>query len=123
MPSIKPVWRDLIALAAVLTAAAVLWLCMLPGETGTLVEISVAGQESCHYALADDRTVSLAARGVDLTVVIDGGEVYVASSTCPDGICRAHGHISRMGESIVCVPAGVVISIAGGETYVDGIVG
>lgn len=123
MPSIRPVWRDLIAVAAVLAAAAVLWMCMLPGETGALVEISVSGQESRTYALTDDRTVTLSARGVDLTVVINGGEVCVADSTCPDGVCRAHGRISRTGESIVCAPAGVVVRITGGETYVDGVVG
>ena len=32
-------------------------------------------------------------------------------ASCPDGICAAHKPISREGESIVCLPHRVVITV------------
>ncbi|MCH5160968.1 MAG: NusG domain II-containing protein [Clostridiales bacterium] len=48
-----------------------------------------------------------------LTVVIEDGCVYVTGSTCRDGTCEHIGKISRAGQSIVCLPNEVVISIVG----------
>ncbi len=48
-----------------------------------------------------------------LTVVIKDGCVWVTDSTCRDGTCEHTGKISRAGQSIVCLPAEVVITIVG----------
>jgi hypothetical protein len=44
-------------------------------------------------------------------LVIKDGEAYVQSASCPDGICAAHKPISRQGESIVCLPHRVVVTV------------
>ncbi len=49
----------------------------------------------------------------ELTVVIKDGCVWVTGATCRDGTCEHTGKISRAGQSIVCLPAEVVITIVG----------
>ena len=44
-------------------------------------------------------------------LVIREGKARVEEATCPDGICAAHKPISREGESIVCLPHRVVITV------------
>ena len=51
---------------------------------------------------------------VDL--VIENGAVSVMESDCPDGVCVNSGAISREGQAIVCVPAGVIVRIGGIRT-------
>ena len=42
---------------------------------------------------------------------IKDGKAYVETATCPDGICAGHSPIHREGESIVCLPHRVVITV------------
>ena len=44
-------------------------------------------------------------------LVICDGKAYMETATCPDGICVAHRPIFRNGESIVCLPNRVVITV------------
>ncbi len=48
-----------------------------------------------------------------LTVEIKNGKVRVINSTCKDKLCIKEGWISRSGESIVCLPNRISISITG----------
>lgn len=45
------------------------------------------------------------------TVVVENGYVYVEYANCPDKICQNHKKIRRKGESIVCLPNKVVVTI------------
>ena len=58
-----------------------------------------------------------------LTVHVDGTGVYVADSDCPGQDCVHTGAISRAGQSIVCLPAQVVISLVGAASDVDAVLG
>lgn len=49
------------------------------------------------------------------TVRIEGGEVWVSHSTCPNQLCVHSGSISRSGQAIVCLPNQVLIRIASSE--------
>ena len=48
-------------------------------------------------------------------VVIKGGEVYVSEASCKNQICVKRGHISKAGESIVCLPNRLVVRIENSE--------
>ena len=45
-------------------------------------------------------------------LVIKDGKAWVETASCPDGICAAHKPIHREGESIVCLPNKVVITVS-----------
>lgn len=123
MPKTKPTLADIIPVIAVIAAAAVVFFAALPGEVGQYVEISCPGSETVRYPLKTSRRVEISSRGYELCVLIDGGEVLVEHSDCPGGVCVATGRISKVGQSIVCAPGGVVISVVGGDGNVDGIAG
>jgi len=77
------------------------------------------------YPLTKDCEFTLDSCGVHLTVTVSDGGVTVTSSDCPDRICHSTGTVTRAGQSIVCIPARVVIEINGEEENdgVDSLVG
>ncbi len=105
-------------------AALLLWL-LLPRSAGGQVVVTVGGQELGRWLLVEDRTLPVqGAGGFSLTLVIQDGAAWVEGSTCPDLICQHHSPIQNRGESIVCLPGQVVITVAGGSgEEVDAIAG
>ena len=107
--------NDVIFIAALLLVVSALGLCfyLLRGE-GDRVVVTVDGTEFGTYSLAEDVRVEIrtGAQEEELNVlVIKDGVAYVETATCPDGICAGHKPVSREGESIVCLPHKVVITV------------
>lgn len=67
--------------------------------------------EKHTYSLSKDNTIDISSCGVRLTLEVRDSKLSVISSDCPDGICCASGEISRAGQSIVCLPAKVAVTI------------
>ena len=92
-----------------------LWL--LRGE-GDVVVVEADGKTYGTYALNIDRTVEIrtgeGGKELNLLVIRDG-KAHVETATCPDGICAAHRPIFRQGESIICLPHKVVITVIKAE--------
>ena len=85
----------------------------LRGE-GDSVTVSVDGKHYGTYPLHADLILSIRTGEEgeqENLLVIRDGKALVESATCPDGICAAHKPISREGESIVCLPHRVVITV------------
>lgn len=107
--------NDIIFIAVLLVLVSVSGLCfyLFRGE-GDEVVVTVDGTEFGRYSLAENITVEIRT-GVDESeknvLVIKDGKAYVESATCPDGICAGHKPIHREGESIVCLPHKVVITV------------
>lgn len=83
-------------------------------ESGNTVVVTVDGKEYGRYLLSENVTIDIRS-GENLSesnlLVIENGKVYVKSATCPDGICVGHRPIFRNGESIICLPNRVVITV------------
>ena len=106
-------------LAVLVLIGLALWL--LRGE-GDMVVVEVNGTAYGSYALNTDRTVEIRTGegGKELNLlVIKDGKAYVETATCPDGICAAHRPIFRRGESIICLPHKVVITVVKAELSDD----
>ena len=142
-PKLTPGKYDLIVVAAVLALAALLgvrfWLSPAP-ESGTLlavVEIDGAEVDRFTLAQAAEETRTYTNNGVTLTVApcatakrdaetwtqTETAGVRVVSSDCPTQDCVHTGQISRAGQSIVCLPAHIVITLAGTDADYDLITG
>ena len=111
--------NDLIFIAALLLIVALAGLAIyfLRGE-GNAVTVTVDGRHFGTYSLSTDRTVEIRTGedGEELNLlIIRGGKAYVETATCPDGICAAHKPVSREGESIVCLPHKVIVTVIGGS--------
>lgn len=112
--------NDLIFIAALLVLVSVLGLCFyLSHGEGDKVVVTVDGKIFGSYSLSEDITVEIrtGAHESELNLlVIKDGKAYVETATCPDGICAGHKPISREGESIVCLPHRVVITVYAADT-------
>ena len=99
---------DLIAAAAVLSAAAAVFL--ITGIFSKKAEtVTVSQNNSAVYSgsIKTDKRIELSGN----TVVIKDGFAYMEEANCKNQICVRHKKISRSGESIVCLPNQVIIEI------------
>ena len=111
--------NDLLLIGGLLLAAAAgaIWLFFFRGQ-GDTVQVTVDGKPYGTYALAQDRVEEIytGTEGTQLNrLVISAGKAFVETATCPDGICAAHRAIYRDGESIVCLPHRVVITVTAAD--------
>ena len=109
-------------LLGVLAAAGVLLaaLFVLSGN-GKAVQVTVDGRVIATLPLdVDTEQVITGVGDSQNRLIIRDGKVTVTDASCPDGICVSHGAISRPGQSIVCLPNRVVVTVTGGAPAVDG---
>ena len=119
MNRLKDACRELgITRADIALTAVLLAIC---GAAGGLIDalspapqsvsIRVDGEEVAVLPLDTDTTYRIAEGN---TIEIKGGRVRMIYADCPDKICMHTGEISESGQSIVCAPNRVVVSITGG---------
>ena len=109
--------NDIIFIAAILAVVAIaaVALFLLRGE-GSTVTVEVDRQIIGTYSLAIDRVVDIPTDDGEMNrLVIRDGKAFMESATCPDGVCVSHRPISREGETIVCLPHKVVVTVIGGN--------
>ncbi len=130
-PELRPcLWDGLVALlVVVLAAACALAVWNRGNDAGELTAVvTVGGEETDRFVLSGtsggDRTYS--GNGYTLRVSLSPEGVRVEEADCPTQDCVHTGHISRGGQSIVCLPARVIIQLEGGaqvDTGVDAVIG
>ena len=115
--------NDLIFIAVLAVTAMVLGAGMyfLRGA-GDTVTVTVDGAHYGTYPLAVDTVVEIATDGGYNRLVVKDGQAVMETADCPDGICAAHRPISRMGESIVCLPHKVVVTVVTADSDAPDIV-
>lgn len=88
--------------------------------------VRVDGKEVGRFSLSGDtiEEVIIPVSGGDAIIQYGEGKARFSplSRHCPDGICWRTGWIRRSGESAVCLPNHMTLSIEGGETDIDSIV-
>ena len=113
---------DIIIIVALLCVAALIFCALhFVSSEGNSVKIEVDSKTVAALPLNEDTTYDVEIGGkVTNTVEIKDNQVDVTYADCPDKICVKHRKISKSGESIICLPNKVVISIEGENTEVDG---
>jgi len=104
--------NDVILIAALLLVAAlgaVYLFVFRPG--GDMVQVTIDGKAYGTYSLSEDRVEEISSDLGHNRLVIQDGKATMQDATCPDGICVAHAAIFRVGESIVCLPNRVVVTV------------
>lgn len=106
---------DILVLGLLLAAALLSWLIphMTGNDTpGSEVVVFRDGNEIGRYSLSEDDTIAV--RGTDdgyNLILISGAAVRVTDADCPDKLCVRQRSISKSGESIICLPHKLVITI------------
>ena len=125
-PELKPTkWDALVVLAVVLLALGLAARPFLAARTADAltVVVSIDGETVERMPLERYEGGSYESRGYTVRVTAEGGAVRVAESDCPNQDCVHTGAISRAGQSIVCLPARVAVTLEGASAGYDVIVG
>lgn len=81
-------------------------------DTGMYAEVRISGRVVERLSLNEPvKKVIQGENGIELTVIVSDGSVYVEKSECSDKICVKKGRISDSGDTIVCLPARVVVEV------------
>ncbi|MDE7260717.1 MAG: NusG domain II-containing protein [Oscillospiraceae bacterium] len=115
--------NDLLLIAGLFLAAALVWLLVRPSGTGNWAVVTVDGEEIVRCPLDMDQTVTVGGEAYNV-LQIAGGEASVIEANCGDHTCVHIGAVSRKGETIVCLPHRLVVVIeGGGRTDFDATIG
>ena len=116
---------DIILCAGLLLGALCVWCAIFfvqknRGVDGLIVVVSVDGEEYYRGLIGADR------KEIDIDghnrVIISDGEVWMEQADCPDKLCILQGKISSSGQTIICLPNKVMVTIKGGKSEYDGVV-
>lgn len=96
-------------------------LLLFTRQDGGLVRVQIDSETVMELPLGQDTRIALGEDGHANTLVIRDGTAQVVEADCPDQVCVRQGAVRYAGESIVCLPHKLVITIEGGQTGgVDG---
>lgn len=107
-------WKNdiLIALLFIVIALISIVLISLFRMEGDYAVVSIDGRETERYSLSTDTEKDIVTEGGKINrLIIEGGKAYISYADCPDKICVSHRKISKEGETIVCLPHKLVVSI------------
>ena len=129
-PKLRPcLWDGLVVLLVIALAAACALAVWSRGtDAGELTAVvTVDGNEAERIPLKDfpDRERTYSGNGYTLHVRLEASQgetglgLYVAEADCPTQDCVHTGTITRAGQSIVCLPARIIIRLEGGTVDQD----
>lgn len=103
---------DIIVIASLLLLSLLALLFItLTRKEGAAVEITVGGDVVATYSLFKNGEYEL--NGGTNTLVIENGVAYMDYSSCPDHVCERKGKIRYSGQTIVCLPNKLTVTIIG----------
>jgi hypothetical protein len=105
----KLIYDAILVLSLLLVGLSAFLIYKSCASEGVSVSVSVDGEEIAVYPLDVDARYAIN-RGTN-TLVVKDGEAYMESASCPDKICVNYGKIRRVGESIICRPNKVVVTV------------
>ena len=109
----KRILADILLVAGVLAAALIVFL-LIPRGGGSTVVVTVDGKEYASLPLDEDAELLIESEGGTNLLIISGGKAYVVEADCPDRLCVRQGWIGYDGESIVCLPHKLTVTVRGG---------
>ena len=112
----KKLKYDLILVGVCLLLSLSIWLLVTvlkkPGEYAV---VTVNGEEYGRYPLSVDAEIVVETERGKNVVVIKDGYADIIEATCPDGLCERQRKIDSTGESLVCLPNKVTVTVEGGD--------
>jgi hypothetical protein len=110
--------RDIVLILAI----ALVGLCLLffngrKTTPGSSVVVEVDGKTVASYPLDTDGVFVL--NGGTNTLEIKDGKARISDADCPNMQCVRQGWISRGGQSIVCLPNKLIVTVTSSDRSVD----
>ena len=104
--------NDVILIGAILVIALIVFVVFkLNLKSGETVNVKVDGEILHSFSLQKNCEKIVSTKYGENIVSVNDGYVTVTSADCPDKICVKHRDISKVGETIVCLPNKLVVEI------------
>lgn len=109
----KKGWHDgaMIALLLILSAAGYFVFAPRKDSSGSSVKIQVDGATVATLSLQENTAYEYRDGNEKNVIVIENGSVYMAEANCTNQQCVLQGKIRHAGETIVCLPHRLVVSV------------
>lgn len=108
----KRLRNDIVLILIIVIIAIVAAFCYFSLRTeGKNVSVIKNGETIAVYSLDENMTMPITDGDNTNLLVIENGKAYISQATCPDKICVNHQPVSKSGDTIVCLPAKLVIEI------------
>ena len=126
MGRLKEYRKDLILILAVLVGAGLIaGAFALARKPGAYVRVERNGKTVALYPLNEDRrevfpeedgsALNFGEGTAGNVLVIENGAVHMESASCPDKLCVKQGIRSQVGETIVCLPHRLAVTVISEE--------
>ena len=110
--------NDLIFLIVIIIIIALLFVVRAFSlkNKGGMIKITLDNRTYGEYSLNKDRTIKIKKDGNIVNIVkIKNDKACMVYADCPDKLCIKMGRIDKVGESIVCLPNRVVVTVISGK--------
>ena len=116
--------KDFILFIFLLSICALIFLCMLfLKKEGNKIVVEQNGEVIMELSLKDDGTYVIETDGFINELVIEEGVAYMRNANCRDLFCVHHEAISKVNETITCLPHKLIVYVAGEDiSEVDAVV-
>lgn len=82
-------------------------------EKGESVTITQDGTNIGQYSLQENKTIPLESQNGYNLLVIEDGSARMMEADCPDKLCVKQRRISSAGESLICLPHKLIVTVDG----------
>ena len=112
---LKKYRNDLLLFAGLAVLVGVLFLVVFSmKKTGHTVTVEVDGEQVYEFLLSEEVTLPIRTKEGGNVLRVSGGEAWIESADCRDKICVHRGKIRDSGETIVCLPHKLVVTVRAG---------
>ena len=98
-----------------LTLALSLFLLTAFADKGNAAKVTLDGKLYGVYTTNSDKTIDI--NGTN-TIVIEDGAIYMKSACCENNTCVKQGKITKAGQSIICLPNRVTVTLIEGKDII-----
>ena len=104
-------WDILLIACLLVLALLALTVVTLNKKEGALVHVEINGVTVASYPLSKNGTFVL--NGGTNTLIIENGTARLVESHCPDRTCEKKGKIRYVGQTVVCLPNRLSVTVVG----------
>lgn len=84
-------------------------------KNGSVAEISVDGKIYKCVSLSENCELEIKTQKGISKIKVENNSIQMVYGDCPDRICEKQGAVSKTGESIVCLPNRIIITVKNGD--------
>ena len=102
----------LLILGILLLSGALALVLFFVKKPGAYAEVRIGNKLTGLYPLSEDADIRLETEDGEYNrLIIENGEAFISEASCRDLICVNRGKVSSIGDTIVCLPHRLVVTV------------